>query len=115
MSHAVRWQQLSGPTGGAAELKHSGGPWTRASATAAEIRTSAETSRSVLGRGHEGIAAGGAGLSAVAALAGLRESWEERLTAVRDECEALRGTLLTVAKEMGETDTAVGNSFAGRR
>ncbi|MFF5974574.1 hypothetical protein ACFY7C_23940 [Streptomyces sp. NPDC012769] len=115
MSHAVRRQQSSGPSGGAGELRRSGGPWTRASATAGALGTSTETARSALGRGHEGVAAGGAGLTAVAALAGLRKSWEERLAAVRDECEALRGALLTVAREMGETDTAVGNSFAGRR
>ncbi|MET9953111.1 hypothetical protein ABZ135_16360 [Streptomyces sp. NPDC006339] len=118
MSQAVCRQQSSGPrTGAVGELRHSGGPWSRASATAAELRTSTETSRSALGRGHEGLAAGApaaAGLTAVAALAGLRTSWEERLAAVRDECEALRGALLTVAREMGETDSAVGNSFAGR-
>ncbi|WP_268256549.1 hypothetical protein [Streptomyces roseolus] len=31
---------------------------------------------------------------------------------VRDECEALQGTLLAVAKEMGETDASVKSSLA---
>jgi hypothetical protein len=40
-------------------------------------------------------------------------SWEERLRAVRDECEQLKGSLLTVAKEMGETESAIERSFQG--
>ncbi|MGW1883072.1 hypothetical protein [Streptomyces sp. NPDC001970] len=39
------------------------------------------------------------------------KSWEERLVAVRDECEHLQGALLKVAKEMGETEAAVKQSF----
>ncbi|MFF2571950.1 hypothetical protein ACIRQF_17905 [Streptomyces sp. NPDC101191] len=130
MNYSERWQEIFGPpaggatmtlastapesgASGSADLQHSGGPWTSASGTAGELRTSTETSRSALGPGHEGVTTGGAGLGAVAALAGVRKSWEDRLTAVRDECEALRGNLLTVAKEMGETDTGVRNSFAG--
>lgn len=42
-------------------------------------------------------------------------SWEDRLQSVRDECEQLKGALLTVAKEMGETETAVEKSFKGVR
>ncbi|GGR76889.1 hypothetical protein [Streptomyces rubiginosohelvolus] len=41
------------------------------------------------------------------------KSWEERLRAVRDECEKLEGNLLTVAKEMGESETAVKASLKG--
>ncbi|MFF9429893.1 hypothetical protein [Streptomyces sp. NPDC014746] len=127
MSYTERWQQLFGPadgggaarglasagTGGGASgrLRHSGGPWTSTSGTAGDLRTSAETSRSALGPGHEGIEAGAAGLATVAVLRSVRTSWEERLRALRDECEQLEGTLLTVAKEMGETETAVEKSF----
>ncbi|MEU1231190.1 hypothetical protein [Streptomyces sp. NPDC005828] len=104
-------------TGGGAngKLKHSGGPWTSASATATagDLRTSTETSRAALGPGHEGVEAGAVGLSSVAALKSVLTSWEERLRAVRDECDQLKGTLSTVAKEMGETETAIERSFKG--
>ncbi|MFD3553503.1 hypothetical protein ACFWWA_15500 [Streptomyces goshikiensis] len=40
-------------------------------------------------------------------------SWDARLQAVRDECKQLKGTLLTVAKEIGETDTAIETSLNG--
>ncbi|OKI60377.1 hypothetical protein AMK17_07090 [Streptomyces sp. CB00072] len=99
--------------GGADNLRYSKGPWTSASGTAGDLRTRAETSRSVLGRGHEGVEAGAVGLGSVAALRSVLKSWEERLQAVRDECEQLKGNLLTVAKEMGESETAVKSSLKG--
>ncbi|KJY20623.1 hypothetical protein VR43_14710 [Streptomyces sp. NRRL S-104] len=102
-----------GGGGGNMDLKHSKGPWTSASSTAGDLRTSTETSRSALGPGHEGVDSGAAGLSSVAALKSVLTSWEERLQSVRDECEQLKGTLLKVAKEMGETDAAVDASFKG--
>ncbi|MGW8981356.1 hypothetical protein ACWGQ9_01695 [Streptomyces parvus] len=72
-----------------------------------------ETSRTVLRRGYEGVETGANGLSSVAALKSVLKSWEERLQAVRDECEHLQGNLLTVAKEMGESETAVKASLKG--
>ncbi|MGW2037778.1 hypothetical protein [Streptomyces virginiae] len=133
MSYSERWQELFGPIdggpamklasaapdsgggggGGDMDLKHSKGPWTSASATAGDLRTNTETSRSALGPGHEGVDSGAAGLSSLAALKTVMTSWEERLQSVRDECEQLKGTLLKVAKEMGETDAAVDASFKG--
>lgn len=130
MNYSERWQELfgqldggaamtlastapgPGAPGGQGNLKHTGGPWTSAAGTAGELRISTETSRTALGPGHEGVTAGGAGLTAVAALAAVRTSWEERLTAVRDECDALQGALHKVAKEMGETDIGVRDEFA---
>lgn len=130
MSTSERWQELFGPTGdgpamrlasasndpeagagGTGNLNYSKGPWTSASGTADDLRTRTETSRSALGRGHEGVEAGAAGLSSATALKSVLTSWEERLQAVRDECEKLGGVLLTVAKEMGETETAIKSSF----
>lgn len=99
--------------GGTGRLKYRKGPWTSASGTAGALRTRAETSRSVLGRGHEGVAAGAGGLSSAAALKSVLTSWEGRLRSVRDECEQLTGDLLTVAKEMGESETAVQSSLKG--
>ncbi|WP_347106025.1 hypothetical protein [Streptomyces sp. CB03238] len=105
----------SAPGPGGDKLNHSGGPWTKASSTAGELRTNTETSRSSLGPGHEGIDAGTTGLTAVASLKAVLTSWEERLAGVRDECEYLTGALSKVAKEMGETDTAVESSFNAAR
>lgn len=99
------------PGAGAGRLKHSGGPWTSASGTAGVMRTSTEKSRSGLRPGHEGVASGAAGFTSVASLKSVLTSWEERLTAVRDECDHLEGALLKVAKEMGETETGVEKSF----
>ncbi|MFF4169192.1 hypothetical protein [Streptomyces sp. NPDC001744] len=133
MSLSERWQELFGPvdgeaavmnlasaapepgTGGGANdrLKHDGGPWTSASATAGDLRTGTETSRAALGPAHEGVEAGAVGLTSVAALKSVRTSWEERLRAVRDECERLEGALLAVAGQMGETETAIEKSFKG--
>lgn len=131
MSYSERWQELFGPPDGGpatrlastvpgprsgsgnGNLRHSGGPWTGAAGTAGDLRASVETSRSALGTGHEGVVPGAVGLTSVTALRTVLTSWEERLRAVRDECEQLKGALLTVAKEMGETETAIERSFQG--
>ncbi|QNE79239.1 hypothetical protein F0344_14615 [Streptomyces finlayi] len=97
--------------GGKGGLQHSGGPWTSASGAADTLRTSTEQSRGRLGPAHEGVASGAKGLSSVTALKAVQESWEERLVAVRGECGYLKGALLKVAKEMGETEAAVKSSF----
>lgn len=130
MSYSERWEELFGPAdggpamslastappsgarGGAnGKLTHSGGPWTSASATAADLRTTTQANRTALARGHEGVEAGAVGLTSVAALKSVLTSWEERLQALRGECEQLTETLRTVAKEMGETETAIEKSF----
>ncbi|MGW0788561.1 hypothetical protein ACWD04_09945 [Streptomyces sp. NPDC002911] len=51
------------------------------------------------------------GLASVASLTAVLESWDERLVAVRGECDYLEGALLKVAKEMGEAETAVDKSL----
>ncbi|MFG2870125.1 hypothetical protein [Streptomyces sp. NPDC048338] len=134
MPYSERWQELFGTTDGGADqggarmtlastapepgtaggrqkLEHSGGPWTSASGIAGELRTSTGTSRSALGPGHEGIEASAAGFASVAAVRSVLKSWEDRLAAVRDECDQLEGALLKVAKEMGETEVAIEKSF----
>ncbi|MCX4675103.1 hypothetical protein OG413_07165 [Streptomyces sp. NBC_01433] len=97
--------------GGAGGLRHSGGPWTTASGAAETLRISTERSHRRLGSAHEGVASGARGLASAAALKSVQESWEERLTGVRDECGYLRTVLLRVAKDVGETDAAVDRSF----
>ncbi|MFF8829953.1 hypothetical protein [Streptomyces sp. NPDC015131] len=96
-------------TGGG--LRHSGGPWTSASGTAGELRTRTETSRGSLRPAHGGLGPDAGALASVAALKTVLTSWEERLTAVRDECGHLAGALSRVARDLGETDIEVGRSF----
>ncbi|MDT9680523.1 hypothetical protein RND61_00245 [Streptomyces sp. TRM76323] len=135
MEYSQRWQQMfglppddgadarlelasaaadggGGGTSGQGRLKHTDGPWGRASGTAAELSTSTEKSRSALGPGHDGISTGAAGLASVASLKSVLKSWEDRLAAVRDECDHLEGALRKVAVEMGETDVAVKDTIA---
>ncbi|MFI6702806.1 hypothetical protein ACIBJC_28335 [Streptomyces sp. NPDC050509] len=118
MPYAQKWQELFElaerppvPPRADAHLKHTTGPWTAASGAAATLRTSTEKSRRRLRSAHAGVAPGAVGLAAVAELAGVLESWEERLAAVRGECDHLAGALLGVARDMGGTDDAVRASF----
>ncbi|MFI6286048.1 hypothetical protein ACIBCM_15025 [Streptomyces sp. NPDC051018] len=105
----------AGGAGGAGRLKHTRGPWASASNTAGELRTNTEKSRRVLRPAHQGIARGAAGLTSVAALMAVLTSWEDRLMAVRDECAYLDGASLRVARELGRTDTGVGDSIPSAR
>ncbi|MFV2118866.1 hypothetical protein ACE14D_10655 [Streptomyces sp. Act-28] len=135
MEYSQRWQQMfglppadddadvrlelasaaadggGGGTSGQGRLKHTGGPWGRASSTAAQLSTSTEKSRAALGPGHDGVSAGASGLASAASLTSVLKSWEDRLSAVRDECDHLEGALRKVAVEMGETDVAVKDSI----
>ncbi|MFJ7944360.1 hypothetical protein ACIQ6K_12040 [Streptomyces sp. NPDC096354] len=97
--------------GGGEGLEHSGGPWTSASGAAGTLRTNTALSHNRLGPAHDGVASGLKGLSSLMALTAVRESWEGRLARVRDECHSLERALSKVAKEMGETETAVKSSF----
>ncbi|MFJ1595518.1 hypothetical protein [Streptomyces sp. NPDC088261] len=125
MRYSAGWQQvfalsgqgtdpsvpLSPPFADPRGLRHTTGPWTSASGTANTLRTNAERSRARLRPAHEGMVAGGRGLSAVAAATAVLASWEERLAAVRGECAYLAGALNQVGRELGETDAAVGSAL----
>ncbi|MCK8679458.1 hypothetical protein [Streptomyces lichenis] len=91
-------------------LQHSRGPWTSASATAAELHTSTANGRNTLRPAHDPLTAW-VGLTAPAALLTVLTSWEERLAAIRDECDHLSGALRQVAVHLGEVDTATGTSL----
>ncbi|MEU6294437.1 hypothetical protein [Streptomyces erythrochromogenes] len=93
-----------GGGGGDADLAHSGGPWTKASVAAGELRVTTAEGLGKMSAAHEGISAGTTGLAATAALAAVRESWERRVAAVRDECGSVQSALLNVAREIGEVD-----------
>ncbi|MER7515282.1 hypothetical protein [Streptomyces sp. NPDC126499] len=108
---------LASTTGGGAggagdgDLRHSGGPWTKAAASAEALTTSMGIARSRLTSAHDGVAAGTAGLTSAATLRTVLTSWEERIGTVRDECDSLAPALRRVAKEQGEQDTAVKAAF----
>ncbi|WP_405700145.1 hypothetical protein OG209_19165 [Streptomyces sp. NBC_01383] len=68
--------------------------------------------RTELAVAHEGLTAGTAGLSALAELGTVRESWERRFESARRECGSLAGNLRTVARAQGETNETVKSSFA---
>lgn len=89
-------------------LKHSATPWNRAATTAHDLGVSTGTSETTLTEGHAGMAGGLEGLASLAELKSVLTSWEKRLTAVRDECEALEPALRQVPKDLGGVDTATG-------
>ncbi|MEE1737321.1 hypothetical protein PUR49_12540 [Streptomyces sp. BE147] len=102
--------------GGSAELKHSGGPWTRAAGGAEALRTHMAPVRAELATAHDGLmagaGAGAGGLAALAELGAVRDSWERRIEAARGECGSLAAKLRAVARAQGETDEAVKSAFA---
>ncbi|MEU9081024.1 hypothetical protein [Streptomyces sp. NPDC048357] len=93
-----------GGGGGGEDLAHSGGPWSKASVAAGELRVTTAEGLGKMAAAHEGVDAGTAGLSAAAALAAVRASWEKRVAAVRDECGSVQSALRNVAREIGEID-----------
>ncbi|MER6201201.1 hypothetical protein ABT234_28015 [Streptomyces sp. NPDC001586] len=120
----ARWQELFGepaamrlasaeaPGGGndavGEDLAHSGGSWSKASVAAGELRITTAEGLGRMAAAHEGVQAGTAGLSATAALAAVRASWEERVSAVRDECGSVQSALRNVAPR--RTATAGGRA-----
>ncbi|MGW3154946.1 amino acid ABC transporter permease [Streptomyces sp. NPDC001089] len=94
--------------GGAGILKHSHGPWTRAAGTADDLQTSTGRSKTELSSAHAGVGDGSVGLASMGVLKSVLASWERRLGAVRDECDALGPKLCRVARDMGEVDVKVG-------
>ncbi|MEU7600444.1 hypothetical protein [Streptomyces sp. NPDC041003] len=125
----ARWQELFGEPaamrlasadapggggggGGGEDLAHSGGPWSKAAVAAGELRVTTAEGLGKMAAAHEGVEAGTAGLSATAALAAVRASWEKRVAAVRDECGSVRSALLNVAREIGEIDENNGVRFS---
>lgn len=68
--------------------------------------------KSELETAHEGLLAGTGGLTAMAELGVVRESWTRRFEAARGECRALAGKLRAVAWIQGEMDEAVRSALA---
>ncbi|MGQ4353365.1 hypothetical protein [Streptomyces drozdowiczii] len=68
--------------------------------------------RAELTTAHEGLAAGTAGLRALAELGAVQESWVRRFESARHECGALAGSLRAVARAQSETNESVRSSFS---
>ncbi|MFE1962888.1 hypothetical protein [Streptomyces sp. NPDC059479] len=94
------------------ELRHSGGPWTRAAGAAEALRTHMGLVRGEFAAAHEGMAAGTEGLGAASVLRTVRMSWERRIEIAMGECESLAVHLRAVAREQGENEAAIRASFA---
>lgn len=112
---------ITGDTGGAAstganvDLKASKGPWTRASGVAKELHLSAQSGLTELTDAHAGVGGGTDGFACTAALEEVRSSWDDRLTAVRDECDRLEGALARTGRDFGELDPSVAAKVGGVR
>lgn len=99
-----------GKSGG--ELKHAAGPWTTAASAAQDLKESTDRAKTKLQTSHEGITSEGMGLTAIAALGGVRSSWEGRLEDASRECGSLDKKLHAVAKAHGENEVKVGAKFS---
>lgn len=104
--------QDDGQSGGKG-LKHSSKPWNRAAATAHDLGIGTGTAKGSLTKGHAGMAGGLEGLASLAELKSVLTSWENRLKAVRDECEALEPKLRQVPKDLNGVDVATGSKADG--
>ncbi|MGW2657930.1 hypothetical protein ACWC1D_30290 [Streptomyces sp. NPDC001478] len=102
---------VTGP-GGGDELRHSEGPWLRAAGGAEAMNAHLGPVRTDLATAHAGLSAGTVGLTALAELGAVRESWQRRFDAARHECAFLAAGLRAVARAQGETDASVNASFA---
>ncbi|MFD0023336.1 hypothetical protein [Streptomyces sp. NPDC058382] len=106
-----RLSDLGDGTGGE-QLRHSDGAWLRAAGGAEGMGVHLAPVREELSTAHEGLLAGTVGLSALAELGAVRESWERRFECARRECGSLAGNLRSVARAQGQTNEGVESSFA---
>ncbi|MFI6350729.1 hypothetical protein [Streptomyces sp. NPDC050560] len=93
--------------GGGPDLLVTATPWTGAAAVARELRTSTQRGLTALKKSDDGVGGGTEGFDCTAALKEIQPTWEARLTAVRDECDRLHGTLGKTGKRFGEVDHGV--------
>jgi hypothetical protein len=105
----IRLASAGGGDGGT--HKASEKPWTAAAGVAGELHQDMQTDITGLGHAHEGFGSGTAGFASAAALKGIFGGWNDRLGAVRDECERLDGSLKTAGAKFGENDVKVKQTF----
>ncbi|MCX5110503.1 hypothetical protein OOK13_18475 [Streptomyces sp. NBC_00378] len=100
------------PNASGGVLKHGGGVWLRAAGGVEGMCTHLGPVKPELETAHEGLLAGTGGLTAMAELGAVRESWTRRFEAARGECRALAGKLRAVARIQGGTDETVRSALA---
>uniref|UniRef100_A0AAU2V5G2 Amino acid ABC transporter permease n=1 Tax=Streptomyces sp. NBC_00003 TaxID=2903608 RepID=A0AAU2V5G2_9ACTN len=93
-----------GGSGGTDGLKHADKPWTHAASVAHDLTEGAGSDMRDLTRAHENLPRATLGLSCVTTLSSVLESWDARLSAVREECGTLQPVLRQVAVDLGEVD-----------
>lgn len=115
-SDTGKWRSLIEEAGlgaaGGPSLRHSAGPWTSAAGAAEALRTDLGRVRADFAAAHDGLTAGTAGLGVAAVLGVVRGSWERRVERAMGECGGLSASLRAVARDQGETETAIRSSFA---
>ncbi|MFF3453136.1 hypothetical protein ACFYXH_02180 [Streptomyces sp. NPDC002730] len=99
---------------GGPDHKASQGPWTRASGVADALHTSSASALTELETAAKVEAKSTAGLDSTKAMSEVLGSWKVRLTAVRDECGRLEGSLKSAGKEFGEQEVRIKRTFEGR-
>ncbi|MDJ1134423.1 hypothetical protein [Streptomyces iconiensis] len=102
----------AGIDGAGGVLRQSRMPWRSASGVARGFGRSMSTAKEELGTSHGKLKVGTEGLSSIAVLAAVRESWETRLGDAQAECASLDVKLRNVAAAHNENDHAVQGSFA---
>ncbi|NUS88378.1 MAG: hypothetical protein HOY75_38175 [Streptomyces sp.] len=103
-----------GKGGSDGDLKSSKGPWNTASNALDELRRNATTALGDLKHGQEGagVASKGVeGLESTSVQQRVFNSWEARLTVVRDECGELMGKLQKAGKDLANQDEAIETLF----
>lgn len=102
-----------GSPGGGATLQHSAPPWSHAAGVASDLSNSMSTAKSDLDTADQGVSAGLQGLASLGSLTTVLQSWDDRLTAVQNECKGLHPALRAVSVALGETDHGVGSKVNG--
>lgn len=97
--------------GGGGTHKASVQPWTTASGVAAELQHDMQTALADLEHAHDGIKSGTAGFASASTLACILGGWQSRLSAVRDHCSGLEGSLKEAGANFGENEARVKASF----
>ncbi|MDX3232986.1 hypothetical protein [Streptomyces sp. ME19-01-6] len=99
-----------GKGGSGGNLKSSKGPWDAASTALGDLHRNAVTALGDLKHGQEGagVASKGVeGLESAAMQVRVFNSWEARLTVVRDECAELKGKLQKAGNDLANQDEAI--------
>ncbi|WP_331447982.1 amino acid ABC transporter permease [Streptomyces xanthochromogenes] len=93
-----------GRKGDADSLKHSDKPWTHAASVAQDLTEGVGSDLRDLTRAHEGLPRATVGLSSMTTLSSVLQSWDARLSTLREECGTLQPALRQVAVDLGEVD-----------